>query len=105
MALSRKEEARALDVEEAALVAKSHHPALQSVADAELASILRQLRERPDRAQRRAAQQRRERRGKGSPRGAEPAADDTGSHRKAEVLATAVRRLNNERARRSRGNG
>lgn len=101
MALSRKEEARALDTEEATLVEKSHHPAVQALSDGELLTLLRQLRERRDRAQRLAGQQRRERRGKSAPRGAKVAADDTGSNRKATVLAAAVRRLNNERARRA----
>jgi len=101
MALTRKEEARALDADEAALVEKSHHPAVQALADGELMALLKQLRERRDRAQRLAGQQRRERRGKSAPRGARPATQDAGTNRKAEVLAMAVRRLNSERARRT----
>ena len=100
MALSRKEEARALDAEEARLVERSHHPTLQTLPDGEVGDLLKLLRERRDRAQRLAAQQRRELRGKGAPRGASPAKGDTGSRLKAAALAAAGRRLNAERTRR-----
>jgi hypothetical protein len=102
MARPRKDEARALDTDERELVEKSHHPAVQTLDDAALLELLKLVRERRDRAQRLARTQRRERRGKTSPRGAAPATDDAGSQRKAEILATAVRRLNAEHERRRR---
>ena len=102
MALTRKDEARALDAEEHGLVEKSHHPEVQELSDSELNDLLKLIRERRDRAQRLARQRRREMRGKAAPRGATPAAADQGSKLKLEVLATAVRRLNSERDRRQR---
>lgn len=104
MALSRKDEARALDTDELALVEKSHHPHVQELSDGEVAELLGRLRERRDRAQRIAQQQRRELRRKSAPRGAAPAADDMGSQHKVAVLAMAVRRLNSERNRRAEKN-
>lgn len=50
MAISRKEEARALSADEHALVEKSHHPAVQGLADADLAGLVKLLRERRDKA-------------------------------------------------------
>lgn len=102
MAHSRKEEARALDAGEQELVDKTHHPALQDLADGELSDLLKRVRERRDKAQDAANRQRREMRRKGDPKGARPAAGDTGTRRKVEVLAMAVRRLNSERNRRQR---
>jgi hypothetical protein len=102
MAHTRKDEARALDAEEHALVEKTHHPEVQELADTELSDLLKLVRERRDRAQRLARQKRREIRGKAAPRGAVPAAADAGSKLKLAVLAMAVRRLNSERDRRQR---
>lgn len=104
MALSRKDEARALDQEELALVERSHHPAVRELSDGEISDLLGLLRERRDRAQRLARQQRRELRGKAAPRGASPATGDGGSRLKAAALAAAVRRLNDERERRAARN-
>jgi hypothetical protein len=104
MAHSRKDEARALDADELALVERSHHPEVQALSDAELSDLLKLTRERRDRAQRLARQKRREMRGKRAPRGATPATGDTGSRLKLDVLAMAVRRLNTERDRRQRKN-
>lgn len=101
MAIARKDEARALDAGEQELVAKSQHPQVQDLSDAELAELTRLVRERRDRAQRMAAQQVREMRGKGAARGAAPAADATGTRIKVAVLAKAVRRLNAESERRA----
>ena len=102
MAHSRKDEARALDKDEHALVEKSHQPEIGALSDGELIDLLKLVRERRDRAQRIARQQRRELRGKSGPRAASPATGETGSRRKLEVLATAVRRLNSEHDRRKR---
>lgn len=102
MSHPRKDEARALDAGELALVEKTHHPAVQDLSDAELSDLLGLVRERRDRAQATANRQRREMRGKSDARGARNSADDTGTRIKAAVLATAVRRLNSERDRRGR---
>jgi hypothetical protein len=102
MSISRREEARALDAEEQALVARTHHPAVQALSDADLAALVRLVRERRDRAQTMARQRRREIRGKAAPRGAAAATGEHGSHTKAEVLAQAMRRLNGETERRRR---
>lgn len=102
MAITQKEEARALDAEERELVEQSHHPALQALSDHDLARLVRLVRDRRDKAKRLADQRRREMRGKGAPRGAEPSRADAGSQTKVAVLAMAVRRLNSERERRRR---
>ena len=102
MSISQQEEARALDAEERAMVAETHHPALQALTDAELAALVRRVRERRDRAQTLARQRRREMRGKSAPRAAAASTADGGSRLKAEVLAQAMRRLNGEAERRRR---
>lgn len=100
MAISRREEARALSADEQDLVAKSHHPAVQELADTELANLVKLLRERRDKAQTEAHRRRREMRGKGAPKGAVASKADGGSRLKLEVLAMAMRRLNGEAERR-----
>ncbi len=102
MAISRKEEARALSADEHELVEKSHHPAVQELADAELASLVKLLRERRDKAQTEAHRRRREIRGKGAAKGAAPSKADAGSQLKLAVLAMTMRRLNGEVERRRR---
>jgi len=101
LAISRREEKRALDADEFELVEKSHHPQVSELSDSDLGDLIRLVRERRDRAKSLASRRRREMRGKSAPRGAEPATQDAGSHLKTEVLAMAVRRLNAERSRRS----
>jgi hypothetical protein len=90
MAITQKEEARALDAEERELVEKSHHPALQELSDQDLSQLVKLVRERRDRAKTQANQRRREMRGKAAPK------------TKLAVLAMAVRRLNSEVERRRR---
>lgn len=100
MAISRREEERALDADEKELVGKSHHPEVQELSDAELADLVKLLRTRRDKARDVAHQRRREIRGKGAPRGATPSSGDAGSRTKLAVLAMAMRRLNAEAERR-----
>ena len=102
MAISRQQEARALDADERELVEKSHHPAVQELPDKELSDLVKLIRERRDKARDRASQRRREMRGKGAARGAAPSTADEGSKRKLAVLAMAMRRLNKEAERRRR---
>lgn len=70
MAITRKEEARALNAEEKELVEKSHHPLLQDVPDSELSQLAKLLRDRRNKARDQAHQRRREMRGKAAARGA-----------------------------------
>ncbi len=102
MAMTRKEEARALNADERELVEKSHHPALQELPDAELSDLVKLMRERRDKAKAEAHRRRREMRGKAAAKGATPSAADEGSKLKLAVLAMAMRRLNSERERRRR---
>jgi hypothetical protein len=103
MAISRREEARALDADERELVEKSRHPAVGSVSDKELSDLLKLVRGRREKAKAQSRQRRRERRGKAQPKGAAPSASDTGSKQKLAVLAMAVRRLNSDAERHSTG--
>jgi hypothetical protein len=100
MGRSLRHERQLLNVDEVALVAASHHPALGALSSKELAELRKLVRERRDRAREIAARQRREMRGKADPRGARPVSDDTGSRGKRDVLAAAVQRLNKETTRR-----
>ncbi len=100
MAISQKEEARALSADERVLVVKSHHPALQELPDQELSSLVRLMRERRDKAQGQAERSDREIRGKAEPRGVTPPSSNEGSKVKVAVLAMAMRRLNSETERR-----
>jgi len=102
MAITRKEEARALSADERELVDRSHHPALQELGDNELRDLVRLVRERRERAKALAHQRRREMRGKSAPRGVAAATADEGSRDKVAVLAMAMRRLNSEIERRRR---
>lgn len=102
MAITRKEEARALNADERELVEKSHHPALQELSDEALASLVKLVRQRRERARTQAEQRRRELRGKAAARGATPSTAEEGSRLKVAVLAMAVRRLNSEVERRRR---
>jgi hypothetical protein len=100
MATSRKHQDRALSADERDLVDKTRHPALQELSDQDLAQLTALVRERRDRAQTEAFRQRREMRGKAEAKGARPAAGNTGTVLKGDVLAKAMRRLNAETERR-----
>lgn len=100
MAVSRKQEERALSADEWKLVQNSHHPAVQQLSDAELRDLLKTVRERRDRAQSEAHRKRREMRGKAAPKGTQPATKDDGTRAKLGVLAMSMRRLNGEHERR-----
>jgi len=102
MAISQKQEVRALNAEEHALVEKSHHPILQEVPDEELANLVKLIRERREKATTQANQRRREMRGKAAPKRATRSRADEGSKLKVAVLAMAMRRLNKEVERRRR---
>ena len=100
MAITRKEQARALNTEEKEIVEKSQHPFLQDIPDAELHSLAKLIRDRRNKARDLANQRRREIRGKAPARGASPSKEDAGSQLKTAILATAMRRVNGEIERR-----
>jgi len=100
MAITRKEEARALNAEERELVEKSHHPLLQDVSDSELTQLAKLIRDRRSKARDQAHQRRREMRGKAAARDSSASKADEGSHLKVSVLAMAMRRINAEVERR-----
>lgn len=100
MARNRREEQRLLTRDEAELVDRTRHPALAGLPDGELSDLVARLRERWDRAGDIAKRQRREMRGKAGAAGATPAADDTGTRAKRDLLAAALQRANKERSRR-----
>ncbi len=100
MAVSKNAEARLLTQDERDVVAKTRTDVLKGLSDRELADLISLVRERRKRARDIASRQRREMRGKASPAGAKPAARNDGTTRKAEVLSSALKRLNNERTRR-----
>ncbi len=96
MAAGRSLERRVLDKDELDLVAKTHHPAIRELEEADLDALTRRLRERRDRAQAIANRRRgAARRGRGP---AEP--ENSGMRQKAGLLAAALARVNKERTRR-----
>ena len=72
MAVTRKEEGRALSNEERDIVARTRHPEIQKLPDDALSSLVKRLRDMRDRARSQANQQRREVRGKSEPEGGAP---------------------------------
>ncbi len=100
MAITRRQELRALDTDERTFVEKSHHPNVQDLSDEELRSLTKLLRERRNRARTEANRRRRELRGKASAKGATASQADEGSKLKLAILAMAMRRLNSEVERR-----
>jgi len=102
MAITRRQEERALSADELELVDKSRARAVRSLTDSQLSTLVKRMRVRRDRAKTVAERQRREMRGKARPRGAMPSRDDEGSQLKLSVLSTALQRLDAETTRRSR---
>ena len=102
MARTRKDEQRLLSPDEFQLAHQTRHPAIKLVGDSDLSSLKRRLREQRDRASDIAKRQRREMRGKSAPTGQKAATDSTGTLRKRDVLAAALKRANKESERRRR---
>src|SRR5271163_4531665 len=96
MSVQRNSEARLLTEQELADVSASRYPHLLELPRPELVALLKRLREQRDRAQTISRNQRREMRGKAEARGASPARDNFGTIQKAQALAQAVKRVNNE---------
>lgn len=101
MAITRRQEERALNTGELELVEKSRARAVRALTDSQLAALVKRLRVRRDKAKTVAERQRREMRGKARPRGAAPTRDDEGSQLKLTVLSMALERLDTETTRRS----
>ena len=99
MSLSKSAEKRMLTAEEFETVSRTHQPEIRELSRKQLSDLVKRLRDHRDKARDVARQQRREMRGKSEPRGATPAADNTGTARKSEIFAAAVKRLNREIAR------
>lgn len=102
MAMTPKQEARALSVDEREFVEKSRPPALRVLTDKQLATLLKRMRAGRDKARTVSERQRREMRGKATARGAKPVQDDEGSTLKLSILSAALRRLETETTRRDR---
>jgi hypothetical protein len=102
MAVRMRDEVRALSDDELELVVKSHIPLVLDLSDAELDALVGKVRERRKRARDIANRQRREMRGKAERPGAAPARENAGTKHKEAVLAGALKRLNNEKARREK---
>jgi len=100
MAVSKRQETRALSAGERELVEMSRPMALRALSDSQLAIVQKQLRARRDRARTVADRQRRELRGKAPARGAAPSKADEGSRLKLSVLTTALKRVDAETQRR-----
>lgn len=99
MSLSKSAEKRLLTADEFETVSRTHYPEIRELSRKGLTDLVRRLRDHRDKARDTARQQRREMRGKSEPRGGAPAADNTGTARKGEIFAGAVKRLNREIAR------
>jgi hypothetical protein len=103
MSESARNEERCLSLAEREIVARTHLPAIEQLADEDLAQTKKLVRELRDRARAITHRQRRQIRGNAEPSGARAATDDTGSRRKLSMLAAAMKRLSAEaRRRRSR---
>lgn len=94
MSVPRNTEKKMLTEAEFDAVEKTHYPDLSTLGREELAEIVRRIRTYRDKARDIAHQQRREMRGKGAPRGARPAQDNTGTSIKRQILANALKRAN-----------
>lgn len=100
MAITKKQEERALSADEKELVGMAGVRASRSLTDTELSRLVKRLRTKRDRAKTVAERQRREMRGKSRARGATPAKDDDGSQLKLMILSAALIRLDTETGRR-----
>jgi hypothetical protein len=92
-------EQRMLTEAEFEVVRQTHYPAIVELPRGELADAARRLRDYRNKARDVARQQRREMRGKAAARGARPARDNTGTARKKQIFASALKRVNRELGR------
>jgi hypothetical protein len=100
MAITKKQELRALSADERELIDLSGARVVKALTDAQLSSLVKRTRIKRDRARTLAERQRRELRGKSRARGATPVKADDGSQLKLAILTAALARLDAETARR-----
>lgn len=100
MAHPRKNEARLLTSDELEFVEKTRHPALTTLADADLDAVIAQLRQRRDRARTIANNQRRALRGKGGRGEVTFEKADSGNRQEMSALTDALTRARREKTRR-----
>jgi hypothetical protein len=86
-------EDRLLTVAERAMVAQTRPPGIDKKTKAELQALAKRLRESRDRARAIGSQQKREMRGKATPKGATPARANAGTEAKTQVLVDALKRV------------
>ncbi|MEP9379645.1 hypothetical protein ABLE91_23240 [Aquabacter sp. CN5-332] len=101
MAHPRKTEQRLLTADEMEFVEKARHPVLGELAHADLHALVQHLRDRRDRAQTIANNQRRSLRGKGGRGEVTFEKADVGNRQKAAVLTDALTRARREMTRRA----
>ena len=101
MAHTRKTEQRLLAATEMEFVEKARHPTLVGLSNAELHALIQNLRDRRDRAQTIANNQRRALRGKGGRGEVTFEKADVGNRQKAAVLTDALTRARREQVRRA----
>jgi hypothetical protein len=94
MSLPKATEKKMLTEDEFEVVQKTHYPALGALTKEDLGETVRRIRNYRNKARDTAHQQRREMRGKGAPRGARPAQDNTGTSIKKQIFANALKRAN-----------
>jgi hypothetical protein len=92
-------EKRMLTATEFEVVEQSHYPTILELSKEGLSDSLKRLRDYRNKARDQARQQRREMRGKSEPRGAVAARDNSGTERKGEIFASALKRLGRELSR------
>ncbi|WP_439613115.1 hypothetical protein [Reyranella sp.] len=102
MAITTKQELRALSADERELIDMSGARVVKALTDAQLSSLVKRTRTKRDRARTLAERQRRELRGKSRARGATPVKADDGSQLKLAILTAALARLDAETARRGK---
>ncbi len=100
MAHTRKTEQRLLTADEMEFVEKARHPVLTDLSHADLHALIHHLRDRRDRAQTIANNQRRALRGKGGRGEVTFDKADAGNRQKASVLTDALTRARREMTRR-----
>jgi len=93
-------EKRMLAEAEFEVVQRTHYPVVCQLSRDELVEAVRRIRAYRDKARDVSRQQRREMRGKADPRGARPAADNTGTSIKTQILSGALKRARREIQRR-----
>lgn len=102
MAITKKQELRALSADERELIDLSGARVVKALTDTQLSSLVKRTRTKRDRARTLAERQRREMRGKTTARGATPVKADDGSQLKLAILTAALARLDTETARRGK---